>query len=217
MKRIVFVAVALALSVSSFAEETIDGQVFIATEGGENIRLGLVQVSLFDLKTVEEHLDKKRKAARPIEDYLIPLVKPLDDASKRASDAATAAIYNDEGKGFAQAEELQDKAIEAYIKMHGMADYTNSTFYFFEGLPNPLQTTKTDADGKFTFKVPSGSYVLLATSSRKAGTKMVGDTAFPITEYYNWMIQVTADTDKKVMLANDNLSSSGSAVVTASI
>ncbi len=41
----------------------------------------------------------------------------------------------------------------------------------------------------------------MAFSNRKVGEK---------NEYYNWMVKVTADTDKKVLLTNDNLASKNS-------
>lgn len=83
----------------------------------------------------------------------------------------------------------------------GKMGYTSSALYYFSDLPKAMQATKTDADGKFGFKVPSGSYVLVADSSRQAGKE---------TEFYHWMVKINVDTDKKIMLANDNLSTSGS-------
>ena len=69
-------------------------------------------------------------------------------------------------------------------KFRSAADYTMSADYYFSDLPEPLQTTKTDADGKFSFKVPSGSYVVAAFSNRKVGKE---------TELYYWMVKVAAD------------------------
>ena len=83
----------------------------------------------------------------------------------------------------------------------GKVGYTSSALYYFSDLPEAMQATKTDADGKFSFKVPTGSYALAAASSRQAGKE---------TEFYHWMVKVTVANDKKAMLANDNLSTSGS-------
>jgi hypothetical protein len=73
-----------------------------------------------------------------------------------------------------------------------------------------LQSTKTDADGKFGFKVPNGVYVLAAASNRSAGATVIGNQSFQKTESYHWMVKVTVNKDKTVMLANDNLASAGS-------
>ena len=171
---------------------TIEGQIFIRTKGGENIKLSLVDVLLFDEKVIAQNLEAKRKVAEPIYEALQPLVKA---AEKKKEDASNAP--NGENKL-----ERSLAAIDAYYQILGKADYTHSALYYSSDLPAALQTTKTDADGKFSFKIPSGSYVLVANSRRSAGKE---------TEFYNWMVKVTVDADKKVMLANDNLCSSGSA------
>ena len=85
-----------------------------------------------------------------------------------------------------------------------------SASYYFQGLPAPLQATKTDADGKFTFQVKSGTYVLAAVSSRNAGVDVIGTSSIPRVEFYSWLVKVVLTENKKVMLANDNLSSGDS-------
>ena len=145
--------------------QTIEGQVFIRTRGAETFKLSLVDVLIFERKVIEADLDRKRKVALPLFDYL----QHAETSNSRASGI--------------------------------MADYTMSADYFFSDLPEPLQISKTDADGKFSFKVSSGSYVLAAASSRNVGSNV---------EHYHWMVKVTSDADKKITLANDNLCSNHS-------
>ena len=61
MWRVVFLAAVLVLVVSSFAEETktITGQIFIRTQGAETIKLSLVDVLLFDEKSLADLIVKK--------------------------------------------------------------------------------------------------------------------------------------------------------------
>jgi len=76
--------------------------------------------------------------------------------------------------------------------------YRSPRFYF-DGLPAPFRTTKTDADGKFQMQVPrSGSYAVAALASREAG---------PLGETYCWVLLVNPHekSPAKIMLANDNL------------
>jgi hypothetical protein len=195
--------VACALAVASARAQdlrTIEGQIFIRTKGGENIKLSLVDVLLFDEKVIATNLESKRKFAEPFYETLQPAVK----AAKRKMDETAAA----NGLGISKAEK---EAYDAWRKISGQADYTHSALYYFNDLPAALQSTKTDADGKFSFKVQSGSYVLVSVSSRSAGAHIIGSSSFPITEHYHWMVRVRLDADKKVMLANDNLSTGGSA------
>ena len=186
---------------------TIEGQVFIRTKGGDNIKLSLVDILLFDGKVLAENLQAKRLVAEPIHDALQPQVKAAKkkwDETKQAVDrAASSAARN-------LAREASGKAYHEYLQLSGKADYAHSTFFYFNNLPAPSQGTKTDAEGKFSFKVPSGSYVLVAASSRTVGID-AGGTVVPEKEPYYWMVRVNADADKRVMLANDNLSTSGSA------
>jgi hypothetical protein len=308
-------AFTLALAIPLFAQNnaacadqtrTIDGQIFIRTEGGENIKLSLVNVGLFDQKAILQHLDDKSKGAAPVVAYFEPLLKeaeeakrladaaddlagkadtavelasinktdasaevqaaidavgtedktdsplakvareagiPIDDdlapiskhlketedaasdAIKRAKDrtggnstdsdqdpvtAANSAVDTAVKEIKDAAEKLSEKASAISAEVSNRATYPLSAIYYCSDLPEPQQTTKTDADGKFTFKVPSGAYVLVATSSRNAGVDVIGDESFPRKEFYYWMVKVDASSDQTIMLANDNLSSSGS-------
>lgn len=64
-------------SVGTQAEDmrTIEGQIFIRTKGGDNIKLSLVDVLLFDEKVLTRDLEAKRKTAKPVEDYYLPFKK----------------------------------------------------------------------------------------------------------------------------------------------
>ena len=185
---------------------TIEGQVFIRTKGGDNIKLSLVDVLLFDEKVIEAHLENKREAAAPIDAYLQSLKQQFEEVEKRAEEAykrADEAVENG-GKTPDDANASAAALTEAKLRridVEEKAYYPRSPDFYFSDLPSPRAVTKTDADGKFTFAVPEGSYVLAAISSREAAEE---------TEKYHWMVKVKADADKKVMLANDNLSSSGS-------
>ena len=61
------------------------------------------------------------------------------------------------------------KACEVEAKTQGMSEYPRSAIYYFDDLPQPLQMTKTDADGKFSFKVRSGSGVLVGRFQSAGG------------------------------------------------
>lgn len=186
---------------------TIDGQIFIRTQGAETIKLSLVDIALFDAKAVAEDVERKRKAAEPIYEGLQSLVKEAEkrvkEAEKREKERAKGLdkVSEEDREEVRIAQIAWEKALAKSGKVQPMALYLHSAPYYFNDLPKPLLMTKTDADGKFTFKIPNGSYVLAAASGRQTGIK---------TEFYHWMVKVNIDADKKVMLANDNLSASGS-------
>ncbi len=71
--------------------------------------------------------------------------------------------------------------------------------FYFDSLPPPLRTTKTNADGKFQINIPrSGSYVLAAVATRHVGES---------TESYYWLVKADTrgESPLKIMLSNDNL------------
>ncbi len=196
--------VACVLAVGSARAQdlrTIEGQVFIRKNAGETLKLSLVEVQLFDEKSIRENVENKRKTAEPIAAYLSPIAEKASDAFwKRPVE-----IW--------EREILEESKRENYKKLQARNCFPQSASFYFQEMPNPLQTTRTDADGKFAFQVPSGRYVLVATSSRFVGvdTKL-GAIALmlPTTLYYNWMVKVNLSANTKVILANDNLTSSGS-------
>ena len=212
MKTLIPVACALVLVIKSLAADavTIDGQVFIRTKGGESIKLSLVDVLLYDEKTIVLHLENKRKVAEPLFEEWRPLEKEAKDIYERAKTNEEqvrkryfADILNPQLKvEWKKTQDVVLSAARSFDEVRAASAYTRSASYYFEGLPRAVQTAKTDADGKFSFQVPSGSYMVAAFSTRHAGKDI---------EFYYWMVKTTLATNQKVMLANDNLSTSGSA------
>ena len=200
------------LVITARADETrtIDGQVFIRTKGGDNIKLSLVDVLLFDAKLLSENLEQQRSRARPLERYIEPLeiaaharYLNAEKADKSAFDILMKDVLNKQlDVAWKKASQETTQAVGDWTHLHNRLIFLRSSYFFFAELPRPQQASKTDADGKFSFKVPIGSYALKAQSSRKAGSN---------TEFYNWIVRVQVDGDKKIMLANDNLADSGSA------
>lgn len=69
--------------------------------------------------------------------------------------------------------------------------------FLLAGIPSPKFTSKTDADGKFALKLPSGKYVITANTSRDV---------FGSTETYHWLVTVDTSTiNQLLILSNDNL------------
>jgi hypothetical protein len=162
----------LFLSGCSPSPKELAGDVFIVTKGGENYKLGLVPVDLIDEKVAAPYVEAQKKTARQQLPKLI---------------AAT----NDGFGCLNFSNRHTEEQCDQMFKLGSWAFYT-------DGLPR-LQSTKTDADGRFNFTVPrKGKYALVARASRSVG----GDT-----ENYYWFVWVSVDGEapKRVMLSNDNL------------
>jgi len=75
--------------------------------------------------------------------------------------------------------------------------YYDSTEFYFDSLPKPARSAKTDSDGKFEIRIPrSGPYFAVASASRLVGGS---------TEKYYWLVKVDPHREARIMLSNDNL------------
>ena len=132
----------VAAAMKADADIALDGDIFIVTKGGENIKLGLVPVGLIPLTDVMQHLQEKVAVASDKIAQLEPIVKTGEK---------TMDIY-------------------AWLKLNDELKLYKSGQFYFDSLPASVRSTKTDADGKFQIQVPhSGSYALAAVASRHVG------------------------------------------------
>ena len=151
----------------------LDGQVFIATKGGENFKLALVSVQVFPLDQMKAYVARKKAANKDRE----PKIKARYDflnrathlAAKQSTDTQKAAAAGDSAS-------LDNTAQEARRLYHELQDeqrwwtdiycYLHSSLYYFEDLPVPMAVGKTDADGKFSIDAPQpGPWVVAATAT----------------------------------------------------
>ena len=138
---------------------TIEGQVFVRTQGAETIKLSLVDVQLFDAKAIAENVEKKRRRAEPIYEAFQPLLetvvklrKDAEEAMNKASDAINQPGDKDESfpdkiakwkKDVDSWTDVWKKACEVEAKTQGMSEYPRLQFTISDDLPQPLQMTKT--------------------------------------------------------------------------
>ena len=208
----------------------VNGEVFIVTRGGQNLKLGLVTVTAIPEDVISGYLDETRKAG----DSGISALE--GDRAKAAAEAATAnnaakrakkraddfmdQLFSSPSGSAAEKEAMRERPLaEAEsVRLAGIArskqgaldlvlskqSYFRSPEFYFAGLPAGIASTKTNADGAFHLRLPNrGRFALAAMASRE----VVGNK-----EAYYWMVWVSLDgeAEKHVMLANDNLTTSGS-------
>ena len=124
------------------AQGQLDGQVFIATQGGDNIKLGLVEIGVVPIEQFAPWL--KQKTAF------------VDSESERLQASMSTHIKGLEDEKYYE---------EVKAKLH----LFEADFYF-EDFPKPMLKTSTDADGKFSVTLPRGrKFVLAARAKRNVG------------------------------------------------
>jgi hypothetical protein len=180
----------------------IAGQIFIVTQGGQSIKLGLVKIDLLPLQPVMSHLAEKKSAEQSVaaqldarletakadekaKDAILEDAKKYDISSKDGY-AAYSKAYNEHLSAEYLTEDLEEKQL-----------HFPSGSYYFDGLPQPLAETQSDADGEFTIDIPAeGEFALAAHTQRDVGSHV---------ENYFWLIKVQGNGQTKIMLSNDNL------------
>ena len=194
----------------SFSKKRVDlsGQVFVVTNGRENVKLALVEVSAIPEKAVMDALKANgTEGHRQQEAIAAQLEAAKQDAittrsaAKRAQDAFDSSTNISDFSTLNNANFVAAKAsVDSREKVRDLEQklrYYSSGAYLFEGLPSPVVTSKTDADGKFLLSIPAGRYVIAARSNRKV---------FNSTENYYWLVVLnTASPNHSLMLSNDNL------------
>jgi DNA segregation ATPase FtsK/SpoIIIE-like protein len=158
------------------AKGTLSGQVFVSSRGGENFKLGAVEVGLFARDAIDTLLPAIKKNA----DYKIEQLRREVAEAKAAKDQAEA---NEKAAHGADAFNAVLIAQSRYIEIKAKLNFCYSGGFYFALLQSPIRTAETDADGRFLIEVPkTGAFVIAAQAKRS-----VGDD----TEHYYWLQPVS--------------------------
>ena len=196
----------------SAAKGTLSGQVFVYTAGGEDVKLGAVQIGLFArdaidalLPAVKKYADFKIQELRRSVAEAKAAEDEAEASQKAAWEALTRAILG--GRDDYEAKrEASDRAITAtaaalrqHLEMKEQLRVCYSGGFYLALLQSPIRTAETDADGKFVIEVPQkGAFVIAAQ-----GTRSVGNS----TEYYYWLQPISLEGQQHLTqnLSNNNL------------
>ena len=196
----------------------VQGQVFIVTKGGNNIKLALVNVAAYKEKDMLAQFDKTWDTEQEVR---VQAAARIEDAKAGRTAAETKSSESSEKRRIANAAFMRNTNNKDLMTEYVVAERIDNTDreaintarkavtaarndlaalsgarHFIEKLSDPVAASKSDADGNFDLTVPAGAYVLVATGKRLAGGS---------TELYEWIVRVDAAKPLKVMLSNDNM------------
>jgi hypothetical protein len=198
----------------SAAKGTLSGQVFVSTAGGENVKLGAVQIGLFArdaidalLPVVKKYADFKIQELRRSVAEAKAAEDQAEASQKAAWEALTGAILG--GRGDYEAKrEASDRATTAaaaalrqHLEMKEQLKVCYSGGFYLALLQSPIRTAETDADGKFVIEVPkTGPFVIAAQAQRRT---------LETTERYYWLQPVSLEGQQQLTqnLSNNDLTS----------
>jgi hypothetical protein len=178
----------------------LSGEVFIVTQGREKVKLGLVEVGIFDADKVSGSIRETKAQLAPEVQKMKEVLPKLQELRSTADKQWQTALDGNYKRG--DNDRLSDLKMETAAlcdEASNYAAYLQSSALFFEKLPAALATVKTNADGKFGLTIPSRAIVVGAFASRRVPS---GDT-----ESYYWLVRVDPGTDT-ITLSSDNLMSS---------
>ncbi|MBX3134567.1 MAG: hypothetical protein KF689_14385, partial [Gemmatimonadaceae bacterium] len=207
MRTLILAALCVSVSAACSKKQTVvEGSVFIVTRGGDNYKLGLVEIGAYADTTVERIFGARSAEAaaaypalRARFDSLALVAERRQAAASAAFDRSMANILSETLESrWRRAQDESTLAIAAMVAGSAAVDSLSAAPFYFADLPSPIATAKSDADGRFSMTVPRQRIVLVGVASRN----VMGDI-----ERYYWAVRLDSlpqDT-VRVMLSNDNL------------
>jgi len=203
---LIFVAL-VALTGCKPKETTLSGQMFIVTQGGENIKLGDVRIILVEKSQVADFLQKK---APVIKSELIARKAEYDAAKEEAQKI----VDDDRQTQALNSQELSATADREYASINrfknARAKYLNFPMaedWLTDFSPIVFRETLTDADGNFSITYPRNKNLAIFAKAER--------TTLTDTEKYYWVIDAPTNAPTvQIFLSNDNLASTASALST---
>lgn len=182
------------------AKINVSGEMYIITNGRENIKLASVVICAVSENNILNWLKLKQsnaipqiQKARVKENELREKLAQIDKSSvNTSSDDYYTQKYNRDMERINVESNLRMAQINTY--------YWQSPEYYLKGLNQCEVSTKTDSDGKFTLELPaSKKYSLSAETSRRV---------FKSSETYWWLFWIDpTNQNQKITFNNDNLMS----------
>lgn len=206
-------------------EHVVKGDVFIVTKGGESFKLGLVAVSLIHEEALVEYLNNRRnegselaaklgKSLAQQEELLVQRERESQALEAKAKAAFNTALNSPtvdrlweiqkaaKSAHSAAEDEVYKLSDEISVVKFQIANLKSAEFYF-EELPLPFKTAKTNAEGLFSIIMDaemSASKVWIAASASRSVGKSQED--------YFWLLPLRRSSNSAstvVSLNNDNM------------
>src|SRR5438105_3352441 len=191
--RVSTIFAALALIPLPLKATDISGQVFIVTRGAETIKLALVPIAAYKkedvlatVKAVDVEFTKAREKTANFVQAIHEAYKEADTARQQLSNEAK---YQEANRISALASDLMRLEFSARRR----SGFLNGSDIYFKQLQRDHRVVATDAEGKFTMKIPDdGEFALVASAHREVPDNI---------ELYFWIVPAKQHTD----LTNENL------------
>ena len=204
------------------SKKRLNGQIFIVRKDRQNVKMGAVRVFLFDKAVITKILRDaciEFESANGVGAYVSEVsdrTERLNKMRKRYNNSPeiSAMITSLLGNIKSKSSILSKPEIELpslmWENFEARKDYYSNAGFtmdytqwcieelFEYGLKDAREYAVSDADGTFTLNMPVGqACVVVAKASRSV---LKEDS-----EKYFWIVSISADSDKKIMLYNDNM------------
>ena len=206
---------------------TLSGQIFVATQGGENAKLGAVQVGLFardainvlvaglkafaDAKIGQLQSDMATAVQAEMQANAVERQAKADESQADVVERVSGHLAAEQVRNLAKengnrAREAANAAKAQYDDLVRQKNFYYSSPFYFGYLHNAIQTAETDAEGRFAIQVPqTGDFVIAVQAQRR-----VPNTT---TERYYWLVPVSLGGQQQL---TQNLSNNSLTITTGS-
>lgn len=197
----------LCFSISCKRDTVLNGEVFVVTRGAGNYKLGAIQVRAIEADKFRVFLANKQAFSagelRRLGRRLNELKEQLDRANLSREEALRKArlvpnlllaqTYLQEAEAKAkEVRHIQSEIDDIQSDLDEMIDSC------FRDLPPAAATAISNADGRFTLRVPSGRYVIAAHAGRELPNNK--------TEKYYWLLWVNVTKpEQQIIMSNHNM------------
>jgi hypothetical protein len=186
---------------------TLAGQVFIVTQGGDNVKLGDIEILLVEKSQVRSFLQKKEPI---IESEIASKKQELavareDDNKRFAAHKAEEAKY-EHSQYSLEAWNEKTRVFQLWSAAYARLGAAEKTLQYVESAENYLmgfspvitQKTTSDADGRFSFVYPRDKALTIYASAQRS--------LLNGTEKYYWLVDAPTNAEMvQVFLSNNNL------------
>lgn len=208
----------------SYRPGELNGEVFIVTKAGENVKLGLVTINAIPEDKIKEYIVKKNTEAKIEIEKLKPEFKKAKIEMENAAEESISAEkessrrymllmksmtrkdknYWDEAVNISNVKSnIYNDKQKIYSDLQDKLNYYVSPGFYFKTLPDPITTAKTDSDGRFKISIQRNKRIALAAHASRQ--------VFDHKEEYYWLVWVSPDGEpsKNIILSNDNMTDTG--------
>lgn len=188
---------------------TVKGEVFVVTNGAQNIRLGRIAVSAYEPQIIREHLQSRNKMQVAALTEMLKRATTIYTKYKETEEQLAKAndyywqrhgTWDEERAGKA-VKDLKDRIESLNLQTKEIAEETeelNGHNFLFRQMPPTDYSAMTDSDGKYQLKVPKNRSLVVVAYGKYLKEELIW--MMPIPTPKGDVIEMTLSNDNRAKI-----------------